>query len=305
MNPARQVGAFFDVDDTLLAAPSLELRFIAYLLARDEIGIEQIGRWAAHCAQMIWRNPRAAFDTNKYYLSGLRESLAMDWENSLASDADSPDQAGRTLLSASCLARGERGIWGGRSFSSDIEHPFPSGVLTPETPISTFSANYSVGHSSLPIFAEGLERIAWHSGRGHRIFFVTGTIEPLARPFARILASRGFEYCMEICATQLETHDGLWTGRIVGEHMSGVEKAIALRASAAGHGLALAESYAYGDSFADLPMLETVGHPVAVNPQARLARIARRRGWAVCHWRSLHSDEAATQSDAFASEEAS
>jgi HAD superfamily hydrolase (TIGR01490 family) len=249
MNAGSQIGAFFDIDRTLLAAPSHEWRFIAYLLARDKIGIKQIGRWAAHCAQTIWHKPHAAFDANKFYLSGLPESLAMDWENSL------------------------------------LLHP--------------------AKRAPLPIFAGGLGRMEWHSARGHRIFLVTGTIEQLARAFARLLAWRGQERCAEISATQLETHDGLWTGQIAGEHMSGVEKKMALRASAARHGLVLAESYAYGDSFADLPMLETVGHPVAVNPQARLARIAGRRGWAVCHWRSLHSDETAARSRALASEEAS
>jgi HAD superfamily hydrolase (TIGR01490 family) len=246
MNAGSQVGAFFDIDRTLLAAPSLEWRFIAYLLARDKIGIEQIGRWAAHCAQTMWHKPHAALDANKFYLSGLPESLAMDWENSLVPD--------------------------------------------------------SIKCSSLPIFAEGFDRISWHSARGDCIFLVTGTIEPLARAFVRILARHGLECCAQISATQLETRDVFWTGRIAGEHMSGAEKAIALHAFAARYGLALAESYAYGDSFADLPMLKAVGHPVAVNPQARLARIAGRRGWAVCHWRSLQSDEAAAQSRALASE---
>ena len=49
-------------------------------------------------------------------------------------------------------------------------------------------------------------------------------------------------------------------------------------------GLALAESVAYADSASDLPMLEAVGHPVAVNPEAKLAAIARKRGWHVEHW---------------------
>ena len=51
------------------------------------------------------------------------------------------------------------------------------------------------------------------------------------------------------------------------------------------HGLSLDQSVAYADSSSDLAMLEAVGYPVAVNPDARLAAIARRRGWLVEHWK--------------------
>ena len=57
-----------------------------------------------------------------------------------------------------------------------------------------------------------------------------------------------------------------------------------MAAYAEAEGLSLAESVAYADSASDLPMLEAVGHPVAVNPEAKLATIARRRGWHVEHW---------------------
>jgi hypothetical protein len=53
---------------------------------------------------------------------------------------------------------------------------------------------------------------------------------------------------------------------------------------AAAHGLDLQQSVAYADSASDLPMLEVVGHPVAVNPETKLAAIARKRGWHVEHW---------------------
>jgi fatty acyl-CoA reductase len=55
-------------------------------------------------------------------------------------------------------------------------------------------------------------------------------------------------------------------------------------AIAAEHGVPLAECHAYGDAISDLPMLEVVGHPHAVNPDFRLAREARRRHWPVVHW---------------------
>src|SRR5439155_16056461 len=61
-------------------------------------------------------------------------------------------------------------------------------------------------------------------------------------------------------------------------------RALTLPAYAAAEGLSLDEAVAYADSTSDLPMLEAVGHPVAVNPEGKLFAIARRRGWHVEHW---------------------
>lgn len=84
MNSAAQIGAFFDLDGTLLGRPSLEWRFIGYLLARDEISGRNLRRWFAHCAANILHHPHAATESNKRYLAGLRESLVADWSNSHA-----------------------------------------------------------------------------------------------------------------------------------------------------------------------------------------------------------------------------
>jgi HAD superfamily hydrolase (TIGR01490 family) len=81
---SETVGAFFDIDGTLLAAPSLEWRFIGYLLERNEISSEQVGRWLAHFAGTFWRNRHGAIEGNKRYLSGISEALVNDWEKSRA-----------------------------------------------------------------------------------------------------------------------------------------------------------------------------------------------------------------------------
>ena len=65
---------------------------------------------------------------------------------------------------------------------------------------------------------------------------------------------------------------------------TGEARALVLAEYAAAEGLDLGESVAYADSASDLPLLECVGFPVAVNPEAKLAAIARRRGWHVEHW---------------------
>lgn len=231
MTPPAQVAAFFDLDGTLLPPPSLEWRFIAWLAARDAIDGGHLARWLARFARNIWHDPYAATFENKFYLGGLRESLATDWEGSLAPD-------------------------------------------------------------SLRCFASGIERIAWHHAQGHRVFLVSGTLEPLAGAAARLLPGT-----IEACASELEARDGRWTGRLAGEHLRGEAKARAIRRLAARHDLDLAESYAYGNCLADLPMLEAVGHPIAVNPEVGLERIAcseseiRNRGaaprdWRVCKWKT-------------------
>jgi HAD superfamily hydrolase (TIGR01490 family) len=150
----------------------------------------------------------------------------------------------------------------------------------------------SLGPDSLRFFAFGAERIAWHQTQRHRVFLVSGMLAPLARAAARRLPGP-----IEACASELATRDGRWTGRLAGEHMRGEAKARAIRGLAARHALDLGESYAYGNALADLPMLEAVGHPVAVNPEVGLERIACSEGdignrsgaprdWRVCKWKT-------------------
>jgi len=81
MNSAARIGAFFDLDGSLLGPPSLEWRFIGYLLARDQIRSRNLARWLGHCAENILRSPLAAIEGNKRYLTGLQESLVADWSN--------------------------------------------------------------------------------------------------------------------------------------------------------------------------------------------------------------------------------
>jgi HAD superfamily hydrolase (TIGR01490 family) len=83
---SETAGAFFDVDGTLLAAPSLEWRFIGYLLERDEISSGRVGRWLAGFAGSFWRDLHGATEGNKLYLCGMSEELVSDWERSLAAE---------------------------------------------------------------------------------------------------------------------------------------------------------------------------------------------------------------------------
>ncbi len=228
--PSQTVGAFFDIDGTLLAAPSLEWRFSGYLRERNEISSQQVGRWLAHFAGTFWRNLHGAIEGNKRYLSGISEALVNDWEKSLS-----------------------------------------SGVLRA---------------GSLPFFEEALLRIAWHRAQGHRVFLVSGTLAPLGRVLVRALAATA-SADIGVCATELEVaprSPRVWTGRIVGQHMSGAAKLRAVKMLAARYDIDVMRSYAYGDSSSDLQMLEGVGNAVAVNPTRALARAARKRRWQTCVW---------------------
>lgn len=132
----------------------------------------------------------------------------------------------------------------------------------------------------IPFFVAARERVSWHAQEGHSLFLVSGTIEPLARALARTLSN-----WVDVCASNLEERDGRWTGRLASEHMSGDAKARAVRRLATRYAISLDQSYGYGDSGSDAPMLACVGKPWAVNPDAALRGVARDRGWRACRWR--------------------
>jgi HAD superfamily hydrolase (TIGR01490 family) len=116
-----------------------------------------------------------------------------------------------------------------------------------------------------------------HRQAGHMIVLATGSTQYAARPVARGV---GIDH---VLSSELEVEAGAFTGRpralCFGRH-----KVTLAEAWAAAHGVDLARSYFYSDSYNDLPMLERVGTAIAVNPDARLRRLARRRGGAVHHW---------------------
>jgi HAD superfamily hydrolase (TIGR01490 family) len=121
-----------------------------------------------------------------------------------------------------------------------------------------------------------------HRGAGHRVWLVTATPVELARIIADRLELTG------ALGTVAEERDGCYTGRLVGEVLHGEAKARAVRELAAREGLDLARCSAYSDSINDLPLLELVGHPVAVNPDSALRAEARARGWPVRDFRTGH-----------------
>ena len=121
-----------------------------------------------------------------------------------------------------------------------------------------------------------------HQDAGRRVYIVTAASQELARLLAHVLAFDG-----AIGSQFSEVEDGVYTGRPTGLFVYRRDKARAIRQLAAREGIDLAASYAYSDSESDLPMLEAVGHPVAVNPDPELARVAREQGWEVLRFDRL------------------
>ncbi len=119
-----------------------------------------------------------------------------------------------------------------------------------------------------------------HLDAGQRVWLVTAAPVELAQLIARRLGLTG------ALGTVAEVHDGVYTGRLVGEPLHGPAKAEAIRALAEREGLELPRCSAYSDSANDEPMLSLVGHPVAVNPDSHLKRIARERRWEVRDFRT-------------------
>ncbi|WP_051224681.1 HAD family hydrolase [Pseudoclavibacter soli] len=118
------------------------------------------------------------------------------------------------------------------------------------------------------------EIIAQHHAAGRDVWLVTASPMIVAEYVAERLGFTG------ALASGLEvTEDGVLTGRFDGPVLHGAEKAVQVRRLAAERGYDLADCWAYSDSINDLPMLELVGHPVAVNPDAQLRRLADARRW--------------------------
>ena len=119
-------------------------------------------------------------------------------------------------------------------------------------------------------------KVREHQAAGHTLVLLSASVRYYLNELAKDL---GIEHML---CTRLEIDkDGVCTGRTLGPPMIGEEKKTAAQEFARVHGIDLAASYAYSDHHSDLPLLESVGHPVVVRPTERLRKIARERSWAI------------------------
>ncbi len=139
------------------------------------------------------------------------------------------------------------------------------------------------------IFDEAMAHRIWpgtralaqlHLDQGQRVWLVTAAPIEIAQIIARRLGLTG------AMGTVSETVEGVYTGQLVGDMLHGPAKAVAVTALAEREGLDLTACSAYSDSYNDLPMLSMVGHPVAINPDAKLRTHARKEGWQIRDYRT-------------------
>ena len=128
------------------------------------------------------------------------------------------------------------------------------------------------------LFREAKEQADWHREQGHRLVILTGGLLEMVTPLGQIL------HADEVMASRCGISRGRFTGELESGPLGGPAKAEAAESWAKQSGISLSESYAYADDMSDLPLLELVGHPTAVNPERRLEKLAATRGWPVYRW---------------------
>ena len=215
----NSIGAFFDVDNTLIPGQSIEVRFVRYL----------------------WKNgflsKRVLIESGLYLLFNI--------------------------LEFSLRPLRERKIY--------LTDKRPEGI----EPL----AKWFVRSEICPrLSLKGTSALTQHQHAGHHIALVSGTPEFLIKPLAHFLD------VPNVLAAKLETNENGYTGCVLYPYPYGEGKRRLLQAFAETHGVDLSKSYAYGDSPGDVQALESVGHPLVVNPIRGMARIARRHRWPIALW---------------------
>ena len=124
------------------------------------------------------------------------------------------------------------------------------------------------------VYAEAQRLIDYHKALGHDVIIVSASSVEFVQPIAHVLG------VSTTIASEMEIEDGKYTGGVT-LYNKGEEKARQMRKVAEALDIDLEHSYAYSDSIVDLPMLEVVGFPNAVNPDKQLREIATERGWLV------------------------
>jgi len=134
------------------------------------------------------------------------------------------------------------------------------------------------------IYPAARAALAADRAAGYRLVLLSGELDLALRPVAEEL---GFD---DLVCNQLVFHDGVASGEVVAPLLAEREKAAAIRQLCQLHGADPTTARAYSDSLSDLPMLEEVGQPFAVNPEGRLRKVALARGWPVMDWRGAGHD---------------
>ncbi len=129
-------------------------------------------------------------------------------------------------------------------------------------------------HLAPNLSAEVTRKLRWHQEQGHQTVLVTGSIDYYLKPVMEALSID------HLLCTHLEVDEqGILTGRPAGPVCVGEAKVTLANDLAQQHGIDFSQSYAYGNSENDIPILNHVGNPVIVNPTRGLAQYAKRHNW--------------------------
>ena len=124
------------------------------------------------------------------------------------------------------------------------------------------------------IAPRAVDKIDFHRQQGHRVVLISASTQFAVQPVAEYLR-------LDFLCTRLIDRDDELTGQVVDPPCYGAAKVVWARRYADEQGARLSDAYLYTDSHSDRPLLDAVGHPIAVNPDARLKRLARQRGWPI------------------------
>jgi HAD superfamily hydrolase (TIGR01490 family) len=130
------------------------------------------------------------------------------------------------------------------------------------------------------LYPQAVDLLARHKRAGHLVYIASAAPEDYVRILADELGLDG------VIGSRGKISNGIYTGEMDGPLVHGPEKARRVATLAWQQGIDLATSWAYSDSVNDLPMLELVGNPVALNPDRQLLRVARQRGWITLDFRT-------------------
>ncbi|TDD30835.1 HAD-IB family hydrolase [Kribbella turkmenica] len=242
-------------------------------------------------------------------LAGEASAAAAEVETALRTrpvpDAAAFFDVDNTMLQGASMFHLARGLYRRKFFTTGeiaqkafaqlrfrLQGETPDSVANARAAALTFIAGHRVSEVQIlveEIFDEIMADRIWpgtralaqqHLDTGERVWLVTAAPVEVARLLARRLGLTG------ALGTVAAERDGIYTGELVGDILHGPAKAEAVRALAAHEGLNLASCAAYSDSVNDLPMLELVGNPCAINPDSRLRRHAEVAGWRIRDYRT-------------------
>lgn len=215
-------------------------------------------------------NAAAFFDLDRTLISGASAfPFGVEaWRQGMATTSDIVKWA---MSALGFLIAGDKGAGAGLDIKSEFLRRI-AGAAVSDLDL--------IGQAVLPklvarVRPESRKLIGMHHEAGRDTWIVSASPQRIVEPLANSLGMTG------AIGTEGKVIDGQFTGEMEGPFIYGPGKAQAIEKLAADRGYDLNLSYAYSDSVSDLPMMELVGHPVAVNPDSELDTLAHERGWPI------------------------